>query len=53
MNLYNNHTQDEVAYKVLCQLYLNTRSDVIRHIAENALVQLLRKGVKPCGKNGN
>lgn len=48
MNLYS-RAQDEAAYKTLRQLYLNTRSDAIRHVAENALVYLLRKGVKPCG----
>ena len=50
MNLYDNKLQDQLAYETLRKLYLNTQSDVMRHIAENALVQLLRKGVHPCHK---
>ena len=48
MNLYNNQVQDQAAYETLRKIYLNTKSDIMRHVAEGAMVQLLRKGVRPC-----
>ena len=49
-NLYNSKIQNQIAYETLRKLYLNTESDIMRHVAECALVQLLRKGVQPCHK---
>lgn len=51
MNLYHDQNQDQAAYETLRKLYLSTKSDVMRHVAETALVMLLRKGVKPCPKD--
>ena len=48
MNLYHDQNQDQAAYETLRQLYLTTKSDVMRHVAETALIMLLKKGVKPC-----
>lgn len=50
MNLYDNPTQDQAAYETLRKLYLNTNSDAMRHVAETALIMLLKKGVRPCHK---
>lgn len=47
MNLYNDKVQDQAAYETLRRLYLNTHSDIIRHVAETAMVMLLQKGVRP------
>ena len=51
LNLYNSKIQNQLAYETLRKLYLNTESDIMRHVAECALVQLLRKGVRPCHKS--
>lgn len=48
MNLYHDQIQDQAAYETLRKIYLYTKSDAMRHVAENAMIQLLRKGVKPC-----
>lgn|GEM_PF-2345504 len=47
-NLYNNKLQDQLSYERIRRIYLNTNSEIIRHVMEGALVQLLRKGVRPC-----
>ena len=41
MNLYHDQNQDQAAYETLRKLYLNTDSDIMRHVAENALVMQL------------
>jgi len=51
VNLYDNQAQDQAAYETLRRIYLNTESMIMRHVAENAMVQLLRKGVQPCHKS--
>jgi hypothetical protein len=48
MNLYHDQNQDQAAYETLRKLYLSTKSDIMRHVVENAMIQLLRKGVRPC-----
>ena len=50
MNLYHDQNQDQAAYETLRKLYLSTKSDIMRHVVENAMIQLLRKGVRPCSK---
>jgi len=47
-NLYNDKLQDQLAYETLRKIYVNTESMIMRHVAENAMTQLLRKGVQPC-----
>lgn len=54
MNLYNSSAQKcQAIYEIARKIYLETGDPVVRHVMENVLVRLLRKGVKPCGKNGN
>lgn len=48
MNLYHDQAQDQAAFETLRKIYANTRSMIIRHVVENAMIQLLRKGVRPC-----
>lgn len=48
-----NYHQDRITYETARRIYLNTNSMAVRHVIENVLVHLLRKGVRPCGKNGN
>jgi len=46
-NLYNDQAQDQLSYERIRKIYLNTDSMIIRHVMEGALVQLLKKGVRP------
>lgn len=49
--LYCNRLQDQRIYEQCRQMYLNTDSDIIRHVAEGAMIQLLKRGVQPCHKS--
>lgn len=40
--------RDQQVYETARRIYLSTDSDIIRHVMENVIVELLRKGVRPC-----
>ena len=42
------YVQDIEVYETLRKIYINTESETVRHVVENAMVFLLRGGVKPC-----
>lgn len=39
---------DERIYEAARQVYLNTEHMGVRHIVEKLMVEMLRRGVKPC-----
>ena len=47
MNVHDNYIQDYLAYECARLTYLSTENMAVRHIMENVMVRLLRKGVKP------
>jgi len=47
LNVHDNYIQDYLAYESARLTYLDTENMAVRHVMENVMVRLLRKGVKP------
>ena len=47
MKIRDDYIQDYLAYECARLTYLDTENMAVRHVMENVMVRLLRKGVKP------
>lgn len=47
MKIRDEYLQNYLAYETARITYLNTTNMEVRHLMENVMVRLLRKGVKP------
>jgi hypothetical protein len=47
VKIRDDYIQDYLAYECARLTYLDTENMAVRHVMENVMVRLLRKGVKP------